>query len=176
MWKTWKSLCTMPCRWGDMVMKGAWINKLIHEIHRHLSSVCVTLTNHIWSWFLKLASLLSHCVLVAEDGINKPQHLCPAPHVIEDCPQCSYLLSQCCSLPTSEKGGVKMNPPFLVPGYLGRSLCKWKLWLIFLLQFSSPVSWSAYLLREVLKLFILLVIVLELQIPGVVNDITQASR
>lgn len=125
----------------DTLMKGAWMNKLIHEIHRHLLSVSMSLMNWIWSWFLKPASLLSHCALVAEDDVNKPQHLCPAPQLTEDWPQHSYLLSRCCSLPTSEKGEAKMNPPFLEPGHLGRSLCKCKLQLLFLLQcLDQPIS------------------------------------
>lgn len=105
------------------------------------ASSSVSLMNWIWSWFLKPASLLSHCALVAEDDVNKPQHLCPAPQLTEDWPQHSYLLSRCCSLPTSEKGEAKMNPPFLEPGHLGRSLCKCKLQLIFLLQcLDQPIS------------------------------------
>lgn len=38
------------------------------------------------------------------------------------------------------------------------------------------MSWSACLLWEMLKVFILLMIFLELQIPGVAHNITQASR
>lgn len=87
------------------------------------------------------AESLCDSLLVAEDVVNKSQHLCPAPQLTEDWPQHSYLLSWCCSLPTSEKGEAKMNPPFLEPGYLGRSLWKCKLQLIFLLQCpDQPIS------------------------------------
>lgn len=75
------NLCA-PCPAGERHGHEGSMNKQAYSWDTQ-ASICVILKDQVWSWFLKLASLLSHGVLAAAmcDGINKPQLLYPAPQV-----------------------------------------------------------------------------------------------